>query len=101
MSQFKPRDLALIISSRNEENIGRVVTVVRFAFAGEHINQGAAGYAIADDGGVIVEGEIVVNRAHDKSIKKTVSRHVFGPRDLMPLRGDFQPEQQKSREVVE
>lgn len=26
---------------------------------------------------------------------------MFQPKELMPLRGDFQPEQQKSREVVE
>jgi len=101
MSQLEPGVLALIISSRNEENIGRVVTVVRFAYKGERINQGAAGYAEADDDDVIVDGEIVVSKTHDPRIKNTVSRHVFGRRDLMPLRGNFQPEQQKSREVVE
>jgi hypothetical protein len=100
MSQLKPGDLALIIKSTNEENIGRVVTIVSFTCQGERIDQDNAGFSIADHGDVIVDGEIVVRRKRDKKIKHTVSRHVFSPDCLMPLRGDFAPEQQKSREVV-
>lgn len=101
MSQFKPGDLALIIKSCNEENIGRVVTVVRFGYQDELIDQGKAGFAIANLGDVIVDGEIIVSKIFNQKIKHTVSRHVFTSDCLMPLRGDFQPEQQKSREVVE
>lgn len=76
MSKFKPGDLALIVKAQYEENLGQVVTLVRidwfFSF-------------ISDETCWIVEGE---------------GRGCFCPESaLMPLRGDFQPEQQKAKEV--
>lgn len=100
MSQFKTGDLALIVNSSNEENIGRVVTVSGFANKGDGVSHGDVGFVMAgSDGWIIVDGEIVVNRIGLPSLKFTVSRHIFLRSYLMPLRGDFSPEQQKSREV--
>lgn len=105
MSQFKPGDLALIINSACAENIGKTVRLVHFVPVGGMPN---------------VEGKVYTPREHPtwivESIDGTTSLvspkfttgelvHISaGPcREvwLMPLRGDFQPEQQKSREVVE
>lgn len=101
MSQFKSGDLALIINSINEENIGRVVTVTGMTKKGDRIDQEDGAHVISDiDGMVIVEGDIVVSAEWLPSHKTIVRTHVFRQDYLMPLRGDFQPEQQKSREVV-
>jgi hypothetical protein len=102
MSQFKSGDVALIINSINEENIGRVVTVAGIAVQGQRIDQEDGAYVISDiDGMVIVEGDIVVSAEWLPTHKTVVRTHVFRPNFLMPLRGNFQPEQQKSLEVVE
>ncbi|MDR6163499.1 hypothetical protein [Pseudomonas fluorescens] len=101
MSQFKPGDLALIINSRNEENIGRVVTVRGFANKGDLIANESGYTETSRDGSLIVEGSIVTSPISFPALKCTVSKHVFRSEWLMPLKGDFQPEQQKSREVVE
>jgi hypothetical protein len=76
MSQFKPGDLALIIGTtgRRPELIGTTVELM-FSFSNIH-------------------GDLWAWRDGEK-LECTQEKH------LMPLRGDFQPEQQKSREVVE
>lgn len=104
MSQFKVGDSALIIGSpwANCPNIGRQVELIGFYAPGEEF--------IAPDGLIGANG-------NDES-----SWLVFAPglramsildewidrggaafaaeRNLMPLKGDFAPEQQKSMEVV-
>lgn len=93
MSQFKPGDLAMIIGSSEPADIGRVCEVVgvliddrwTHTFMGERHDGCADGVWSAfvdlgsDHGGI----------------------WMFGQNQLMPLKKDFQPEQQKSREVVE
>lgn len=75
MSQFKPGDLALIVGSsgRRPEVIGRTIQLVEMVEC-----RGGPGWMWMD--GSLQEF--------------TIEKH------LMPLRGDFTPEQQKSREVA-
>lgn len=101
MSHFKPGDLALIIRSRNEENIGRVVTVIGFANKGDLILNEHGYTETSHNGSVIVLGSIVTSPIRSTALKFEVTKHVFHAKNLMPLRGDFAPEQQKSREVVQ
>ncbi len=78
--QFKPGDLAIVIGVRFPEcepNIGKVVTVESGVFQGE----------------VWVSGDIV-NRLGDR-----LDMLMINPRHLMPLSGDFAPEQQKAKEA--
>lgn len=76
MSHFKPGDLALIIGTtgRRPELIGRTVQIV------ERVP------LISGPGWTWMEGPWE---------ERACEKH------LMPLRGDFAPEQQKSREVVQ
>lgn len=76
MSKFKAGDLALMKKAWHQENVGRCVELV------------------------------CVNAAYSKIIRETAwivkgeGPGAWAPESwLMPLRGDFQPEQQKSREV--
>lgn len=99
--QFQPGDLALIAKQDHQENIGRVVELLFLVADGEQYqnpegstNRNAAGTAIW-----VVSAEGLF---HHSTVK---GWHVAGwtqkaPCNLMPLRGDFAPEQQKSREVV-
>jgi hypothetical protein len=100
---FKPGDLALIVNSGAPENIGKTVRLVEF---------------VAPHGeGFVHEGVMFNPRPEDTWIVESldgskslvggyIQRNIMvssGPcrqKWLMPLRGDFTPEQQKSREVV-
>lgn len=97
---FKPGDLAMIIRSRNSENIGRVVTIRGSAKAGEALIYEGGGFVTCVSGQFIVEGEIVVTPRLNPGKKRTVNMHAFRLLCLMPLRGDFAPEQHKSHEVL-
>ena len=96
---FKRGDLALIIRSRNSENVGRTVTVRAAAKAGEVLIYGGGGFVTCSDGQFVVEGEIVVRALLDHVKKRTVKVHAFSARCLMPLRGDFTHEKQKAKEA--
>lgn len=75
MSQFKPGDLALIIGStgRRPELIGTTIELVarRISYS----------------------GQVVWEWMDEARVEHTAERH------LMPLKGDFAPELQKSQEV--
>lgn len=89
MSQFKAGDLALVISGGF---LGQVIVLERFVSPGDEIISRTTGklYQFRPAAGVggwlcaYSEGQVI---KHEKN--------------LMPLRGDFQPEQHKSLEVVE
>ncbi|MEO8640944.1 hypothetical protein [Pseudomonas sp.] len=104
MSQFKQGDLALIVGSSCTVNIGKTVRLVEFVPVG---------------GVPIVNGQAYTPRLHPTWVVETpdgassliVPRATTGRLQsvsvgacreswLMPLRGDFTPERQKSREVV-
>lgn len=86
--QFKPGDLALVIFSRSPERIGRSVEVV------EVMRDDHAQYEV---GGITYRGNAdgaplaVVDFGNDLRL--------WEQRHLMPLRGDFAPEQQKAKET--
>lgn len=86
--QFKPGDLALVIAGRF---LGQAVELIRFVQPGERVvsptgkiyefrpKAGVGGWLCASDSAMVIK--------HEKN--------------LMPLRGDFVPEQQKAKEVEE
>ncbi|PBW00950.1 hypothetical protein CJU20_09835 [Pseudomonas aeruginosa] len=107
MSKFKAGDMALIIYSTAEENVGKVVELIEYA--GERSIAG-------DDGSFIPEGHprwLVRSASGEKDLAVRtvfgldgpVIRKIFVSQGycrqswLMPLRGGFQPEQQKAKGV--
>lgn len=88
-NQFKPGDLAIVIRAVRESLLGRCVEVLdtlideaeEYSYRGHCFKGDADGSpsAFIDFGGGIIA--------------------FFDQKNLMPLRGDFQPEQQKSMEV--
>lgn len=98
---FKPGDLALIAKADHDENIGRVVELLFFVGDGVRYQnpKGVMSRNISGGGVWVVSAEGLLNK---NSLK---GWHVAGwtqkaSSNLMPLRGDFAPEQQKSREVL-
>lgn len=101
MSKFKAGDLALIISSRHEENLGRVVELVKF-FDQEIVTLGD-GSKVSNPGKyacweVQADDMFVTSKLRPEGFYTSCA----GVREkhLAPLRGDFQPEQQKAKEEI-
>lgn len=98
MSKFNPGDLALVVSgSTSSVNVGRTVLLLEsmgspvfYEWDGERYHN------VNGDHIWIIEaqGEALVTRFGD-----CAKRGPIGQRKLMPLRGDFQPEQQKAKEM--
>jgi len=88
-NQFKPGDLALIVSVSRPEfsrNLGRVVEVIEIDPADQDF-----------DVRISAEGLVCGSRfVPDRFVDNNAWAHHSW---LMPLRGDFQPERQKSQEV--
>lgn len=102
MSQFKPGDLALIVNSRTvagELLIGKCVELVMRIAAGEKVFFDGMYWRPLDADGWIVSGDSLLMVKHDGSVVQN-QFCMFAEKNLIPLRGDFAPEQQKSREVV-
>lgn len=96
MSTLKAGDLALIVGFTTKDiNVGKSVCLIQRLMPNEQFTgpDGAPYVASADSVGWTVYGGGFVD-AHDGSDWGCVAE-----RHLMPLRGDFQPERQKSREV--
>lgn len=98
MSKFKIGDLALIVGcNTNPKNLGKVVELIAWVAPGEifHGQDGRKYLADTDqrDGGWIVQSENFISR--DRLDWGWVEE-----RHLMPLKGDFQPEQQKAKEEI-
>jgi len=86
---FKPGDLALVISGGF---LGETAELLRFVLPGEEVVSPSSGkiYVFRPAAGV---GGWLCRFRSEWAIKHE--------KNLMPLRGDFAPERQKSREVVE
>ena len=96
-NQFKPGDLALIVSCYEPSNIGKCVELVEMVAPGDCYQAGR--FLVENNSGVPVwhvigdvtsdfgDGDVMSGHAQKASCR------------LMPLRGDFQPERQQSREV--
>lgn len=103
MSQFKPGDLALIVGSSKgtSPNIGMAVELVIKLCTNDYfnlpdgrraVNKGPECWMVEASG--LVATTIQTGRIDLGGISLIEERH------LIPLRGDFAPEQQKSREVT-
>jgi hypothetical protein len=99
-NQFKAGDLALLVQAHREVNIGKTVELVRFS-RDRWVPYGDDGHT-ADNSQMapcwVINGDIVTDQDFEDenvSLKQAVALECH----LMPLRGDFQPEQQKAREV--
>jgi hypothetical protein len=105
-NQFKPGDLAIIIHAEVvTQNIGMCCELLQLLAPGEE--------CLAPDGDVVfwppeqtrsvwlVAGDSIVGRKGRGDIRVETPGHCLVlPEWLIPLRGDFQPEQQKSKEVA-
>jgi len=98
--QFKPGDLALIVRATHPDNLGKVVELLR--------RTSEPRICLSDGGIARNDGSIVCWEITCESLTTTrggVPMRIdakFGAipeNNLMPLRGDFVPEQQKSREA--
>lgn len=101
--QFKPGDLALIVGARRlAENIGKECTVVRFLHNGEFYFFQDGTRFIRSDGAWLICGEGVTGLAFD-CLRWTVDRvsgiGLVDSRHLIPLKGDFDSDQQKAKEA--
>lgn len=99
--QFKPGDLALIVRCAIPSEIGKSVEIAYemppgcpvIEFAGRHwVNPFSERIWI-------VSGELLLVRNHAKGRYEISDHAAYMGGDLMPLRGDFEPEQQKAKEV--
>ena len=98
-NQFKPGDLALIINSiKRPENVGKSCELVAFMVPGERIEfefDGNKGIThIGANPAWLVAGDGVIGSNGKAGFA------LVRPINLMPLRGDFSPEQQKSLELI-
>ena len=97
---FKPGDLALIVGARRRPDaIGKVVELV------EYLHPGQEGSFLFNNRGPFTNADdeatwLVVGDIEAFSFIDIHGLALVSPRYLMPMRGDFAPEQQKSREVV-
>ena len=97
--KFKPGDLALIIAAVTTENIGRIVELVTFHPASEKLVATPDGEFFKNDDGSdawVIKGDLTVRTLTGKYRS---SFAVISPHKLMPLGGDFAPEQAKSSEL--
>lgn len=99
--QFKPGDLALIVKEDHPDNMGRVVELLFLVGAGD-IYQRPDGEKARNAAGIAIWVVSAVGLLHRR---RPNDWYVAGwtqkaPYNLMPLRGDFAPEQSKSREVA-
>lgn len=105
MSQFKPGDLALVVGSRlgSSPNVGKVVELIQMVMPGDSFTtpDGFVRESGVDYPTWLVSAEgLIATTMSDRRIY-CGGACLMQERYLMPLKGDFQPEQQKSREVVQ
>lgn len=97
MSKFKAGDLAIIVGVHTKtENLGRVVELVERLLPGQSFRRPDGVMTKLNEnspspGWLVVADDLVSSQGH-KGFASVDERH------LMPLKGDFQPEQQKAKE---
>jgi hypothetical protein len=98
--QFKPGDLALIVGGNHPPfNTGRACTIVCLAKPGDKVNNphnDARYLYLGDDVMWLVEGPSIENDSPDP---EDAGLDLIEDRFLIPLRGEFAPEQAISGEV--
>ncbi|WP_431482248.1 hypothetical protein [Pseudomonas solani] len=102
MSKFKPGDLALVIKANHEENIGKIVTLIRFT-SESVIDCGDGSKTINPDNLTcwVIQHEELVTTNELLGFKYQSFTGACPESWLMPLRGDFQHEQEKEEEFAE
>ena len=96
---FKQGDLAILKSSEAEHLIGSVVELI--AYVGSEFHTVYAGTEVFNTNQHRIWWvKITSGQTFDSIVRGPVSDGFCGEFRLIPLRGDFAPEQQKSREVV-
>jgi hypothetical protein len=102
--QFKPGDPALIIGSNfpGSPNIGKSVELVGFYKPGDNLiaPDGTEAEFCGDQPAWLCEGRGLMARDMNDEWVDHGGITFCNERFLMPLRGDFVPEQQQSREVA-
>ncbi|MGP6313973.1 hypothetical protein [Pseudomonas aeruginosa] len=99
MSKLKAGDLALVIGcERDDSNVGKVVELCAYLDTSESAFFAGSLWANDESGPAwIFAGEGLISMTESGPKRDTHS--MADERHLMPLRGDFQPEQQKAKEV--
>ena len=99
--QFKSGDLALIVGAFTMvQNIGKQCELVQFIQPEEiYVAPNGITYQHADVPVWIVRGDGLYRWFEDETIDQG-DWGLCAPQHLIPLRGDFAPEQQKSKEVT-
>lgn len=98
MSKFKAGDLALVIGNRN---LGRCVELIARYVGPCRVEVKGNRWVVVPDG---VPAWLVAAEAMEGELTKSgrvveTDEAVVSEVKLVPLRGDFQPEQQKAKEV--
>lgn len=106
MSKFKAGDLALIIGGKYPDtpNTGKSVELIQLVQPDEVIDC-PDGHRVRNGSGKVVwliEGNEIMSRSitHNRWVSHG-GVALIQERYLMPLKGDFQPEQEKSKELVQ
>lgn len=93
MSKFKAGDLALIVNAKCSENIGRVVELIRLVNSDVTVYKGVKFTAYRGGPAWEVNGELV------SVLCDRIQFGFLSESCLIPLRGDFQPEEQHHKEL--
>lgn len=95
---FKPGDIAVIVGANSlTQNIGKQCELRRFIVKGDfYIAPNGIAYQHDDVPCCVVVGDGLCWIADAEPVHGDFGIHE--PRHLMPLRGDFAPEQQKAKE---
>ncbi|WP_395504737.1 hypothetical protein [Ectopseudomonas hydrolytica] len=96
MSNFKVGDLALVVGSDYPENNGCEVELIAYVKHGSTISSVRTEQDFHNVSGKSLW--YVVGRVGNPKLQ-LAGESFFEASQLMPLRGDFQPERQKSQEV--
>ncbi|WP_213148987.1 hypothetical protein [Pseudomonas aeruginosa] len=99
MSKFKPGDLALIVACKLPELVGRAVELVKLVPAGTQDECGGRPWKNLSDisAWIVTADDLLVLTKSGNVVRDQFT--LIAENRLMPLRGDFQPEQQKAKEV--
>ncbi|OKO50344.1 hypothetical protein [Pseudomonas sp. BTN1] len=94
---FKPGDLALIVGG---PCAGCCVDLISFHPGGSDVLVASGYYCYAHTASWRVAGIGLTAKFGNFPERRPVKDGLIGPELLMPLRGDFTPEQQKAKEAV-
>ena len=99
-NQFKPGDLVMIVGANSlTQNIGKQCELREYVTSGDvFVAPNGSMYQHDDSPCWTLRGEGLVSVIDGEVVQCDFAVHE--PRHLMPLRGDFQPERQQSREVT-